>query len=29
MIGAYEVPAAYKYIDTTPLEEMSMVGQAY
>lgn len=29
MIGAYEVPAAYKYIDTTPLEEMGMVGQAY
>ena len=29
MINAYETPAAYKYIDTAPLEEMSMVGQAY
>lgn len=29
MINSYETPAAYKYIDTAPLEEMSMVGQAY
>lgn len=29
MIGAFETPAAYRYIDTTPLEQMNMVGQAY
>lgn len=29
MISAYDMPATYKYIDTTPLAEMNMVGEAY
>ena len=29
MIGQYDIPATYRYIDTAPLAEMNMVGQAY